>query len=256
MRSTMKNWVLGVFLLPAVALAQPGAQCYNPDWDADGEIGVTDLLGVLGVFGEWKGECAWPDPTPEPQPCLDAPTVRYQGHDYPTVALGGRCWFTENLRAERYANGEGIPSGLSSADWLSTLDGAMATYAEGTGRVYSGSEDATANLAAYGRLYNWFAVDDWRGLCPVGWAVPSADDWDQIASDLEWSSFRPLYGGGRNYGGFFGSAESSGMWWSSSPTGPHAIYYRADRGTPGLNSGKTNRKMGASIRCIRLPVGE
>ena len=99
-----------------------------------------------------------------------------------TVLIGDQCWFAENLRNELYNNGDTIPSGLSDSDWETTTSGAVAVYGEGSSDCYPHSSpdgdpcDDTWSLNEYGRLYNWHAVDDARGLCPSGWHVPTDED--------------------------------------------------------------------------------
>ncbi len=97
-----------------------------------------------------------------PLECGGVSTVTYDGYTYDLVAIGDQCWFAENLRNEHYANGDLIPGDLTESEWLSTTEGAQTFY----------SNDAS-NLADYGRLYNWYAVDDARGLCPSDWHVPT-----------------------------------------------------------------------------------
>ena len=106
----------------------------------------------------------------------------YQGYDYQTVQIGSQCWFAENLRNVAYANGDEIPSSLSDEEWLYTNSGAVAVYGEGTSDCTNESPlgdacDESWSIGEYGRLYNWFAVDDERGLCPSGWNIPSDGDW-------------------------------------------------------------------------------
>ena len=36
----------------------------------------------------------------------------------------------------------------------------------------------------YGRLYNWYAVDDARGLCPSGWHVPTDGEFMTLEMEL------------------------------------------------------------------------
>ena len=107
--------------------------------------------------------------------------VSYQGYDYATVLIGDQCWFAENLRSENYDNGDAIPSGLSDGEWESTASGATAVYGEDSGcDNYSPDIDAcdpAQSLSEYGRLYNWYAADDARGLCPSGWHVPNYNEW-------------------------------------------------------------------------------
>ena len=90
---------------------------------------------------------------------------------YQTVIIGNQEWMAENLRVTRYNNEGDIPTGLNNAAWGSTTSGAYA--------IYNNDEDM---LEAYGKLYNWYAVDDERGLCPEGWSVPSDADWTALVN--------------------------------------------------------------------------
>ena len=136
------------------------------DSNFDGCVQLNDLLDLLGAYGDCGAEeSAWQ--------CGDP--LEYQGYDYETVQNGEQCWFAENLRNANYENGDAIPSGLSDSDWP-TDSGAAAVYGEGESDCLSFSPDGDAcdeawSLNEYGRLYNWYAVDDARGLCPSGWHV-------------------------------------------------------------------------------------
>lgn len=99
--------------------------------------------------------------------CTDG-TVTYMGHGYTTVAIGEQCWFAENLRTASYTNGDPLQANLTNEQWVNTTDGAF--------RV--------ADLELFGRLYNGYAVEDERGLCPPDWRVPSVEDWDALANAL------------------------------------------------------------------------
>ena len=74
----------------------------------------------------------------------------------------------ENLRTSKYRNGHAIPGNLSDDEWTSAISGAQAVY-----------DNKKANLSTYGRLYNWYAVNDPRGLCPTGWHVPTDAEWTE-----------------------------------------------------------------------------
>ena len=128
---------------------------YPADTNFDGCVQLNDLLDLLASYGLCQ-TTAWS--------CGDP--LEYQGYDYETVQIGEQCWFAENLRSENYENGEAIPVGLNDNLWVSTSSGAVAVY-----------EENPSNVEVYGRLYNWFAVDDARGLCPSGWNVPTDGEW-------------------------------------------------------------------------------
>ena len=96
--------------------------------------------------------------------------VSYQGYDYQTVLIGEQCWFSENLRSENYNNGDPIYSNLTE-EQLDTLEFQA-------GQTHPPYVNATGEelVLEYGRLYNWGAASDSRGLCPSGWHVPSHED--------------------------------------------------------------------------------
>lgn len=96
------------------------------------------------------------------------------GNFYPTVIIGNQEWMAKNLRVTKYNNGYDIPM-KPAAD----TSGSYVIYPHGT--IDGLDSDAEVD-AAYGKLYNWFAVDDERGLCPAGWSVPSDEDWSALVA--------------------------------------------------------------------------
>ena len=201
--------------------------------------------------------------------------VSYQGYDYATVLIGEQCWFAENLRSENYENGDAIPSGLSDSEWQTTNSGAVAVYGEDDGcNNYSPDIDAcdpSQSLSEYGRLYNWYAVADARGLCPNGWHVPTDGEWTvmtdflggadvaggQMKTNYGWDSgngtnssgFSGLPGGGRSghKGGNFWSAGYDGYWWS----GDLAKQRWLRNDNENVQNGYNNERFGFSVRCVR-----
>jgi uncharacterized protein (TIGR02145 family) len=194
-------------------------------------------------------------------PCSGAEVVRFDGYDYPTVAIGTQCWFKENLRSDNYRNGDAIPGNLTNDQWrTSTTSGAQAVY----------GNDASS-LATYGRLYNWFAVNDARGLCPSGFHVPTDEEWKELEGTLggtsaagaamkatSWggtnsSGFSALPGGLRaSGGGGFGGQGDDGYWWSSSLDGAFAWYRFLFSGySPVYRNLDLGPRYGFSVRCVR-----
>jgi uncharacterized protein (TIGR02145 family) len=100
--------------------------------------------------------------------CIDE-----DGNYYGVATIGDQLWISENLRVSKYNNGDSIPTGLSDNSWFNTTDGAYAIYPH---TLVEGINSPEEMVNAYGNLYNSFAVNDPRGLCPSGWHVPSCSE--------------------------------------------------------------------------------
>ena len=249
---------------------------YPTDVDLDGCTGVGDVLGVLANFGG----CYPSDPYT--WTCGDPLT--YWDYNYATILIGNECWFAENLRTSVYENGDLIPAGLNDGDWTTTTSGATTVYGYGSSSCGHYSPDIDAcddvqSFAVYGRLYNWYAVNDARDLCPESWHVSTDGEWTGLedyitsqgfAAGMEgialkstygWSEqlgggngtddfgFSALPGGYRGSGGTFVNAGYGGNWWSSSPNGGNAWYWYLY--SPDLNRNYTNPRHGYAVRCIK-----
>jgi len=150
------------------------------DVNGDGCVQLNDLLDVLVSFGNChSNDTAW----------LCGQPLVYQGYEYETIAIGEQCWFAENLRAEQYANGDNIAMAFDMQQWFDFADLGMTTryndfdYAVGTYSTCSDFSfyddfDAEAMRSIFGNLYNQAAVDDARKVCPSGWRLPSAFEWN------------------------------------------------------------------------------
>jgi len=103
--------------------------------------------------------------------------VDIDGNVYKTVVIGTQVWFGENLKTTRYHNGDPIPEITGETEWLNLTSGAYCKF-----------ENDPANIAVYGLLYNWYAVQDSRNVCPDGWKVPAYDDWTALVNFLEGES--------------------------------------------------------------------
>jgi len=214
------------------------------------------------------------------QPSID-------GYTYAVVQIGDQVWFAENLRTMVYANGDPIPANLSDNVWTWTTSGAMAVYGEDydeDGPSCSDDSpdidacDEVQSLAEYGRLYNWYAVNDARGLCPTGWHVPTDEEWTELEgyitsqgfdgtegtalkSTTGWHDgsngtddfgFSALPSGLRiNWGNLgFAYAGQYGNWWSSSPNGSDARGVVLGYDVSDIYLGDYNRRSGFSVRCL------
>jgi len=93
------------------------------------------------------------------------------GNTYQTVKIGNQLWMAENLKVKHYRNGNAIPKVIS---WVS--------FSDTTGAYFDYNNPTL--VTTYGMLYNWYAVNDSRSIAPVGWHVPSYDEWYILASYL------------------------------------------------------------------------
>lgn len=140
----------------------------SQDTNGDGFIGTADLTDFLSVFGTCVSDCTVTSDTSATNGSCGN-LLEYWGYYYQTVEIGGRCWFVENLRTTQYRNGDSIVEVNDGVEWTSLDSGAQCVY---LGYEY--------HLQNSGRLYNWYAVDDSRGLCPLGWHVPTDLEWIQL----------------------------------------------------------------------------
>ena len=184
-----------------------------------------------------------------------------------SVQIGSQTWTKENLDVATYRNGDPIPEVQDASTWANLITGAWCYYANNT-----------ANGITYGKLYNWYAVNDPRGLAPNGYHIPTDAEWTTLSTYLggepiaggkmkevgtsHWlspntgatnsSGFTGLPGGYRIYNGYFNNIGGSGYWWSSSEFNPNNAWFRwlvKDFGNVyRINSSKPT---GFSVRCLR-----
>ena len=144
-----------------------------------------------------------------------------------TIKIGTQEWATEDLKVTKFRNGEDIPLVTNDEEWAQLTTAGYCITPKGN------------------YLYNWYAVNDPRGLAPEGFHVPSDEEWTQLTQSLggedvagvamkseEWggnnsSGFSALPAGSRDFSnGYFYNEGSSGDWWSSSANGADAAWYR------------------------------
>jgi uncharacterized protein (TIGR02145 family) len=157
----------------------------------------------------------------------------------PSVTICKQIWSIENLNVTQYRNGDIIPQVSDPNEWQNLSSGAWCWY-----------NNDSANYWQYGKLYNWFAVNDKRGLAPQGWHLPTDFEWNTLIKCLDpisdtncqncsqstnagsalknttgWndngngdnnSGFAGLPGGVRRENGVFDFVGNNGLWWSAS----------------------------------------
>jgi uncharacterized protein (TIGR02145 family) len=190
-----------------------------------------------------------------------------EGNIYHTVTIGLQVWMVENLRTTRYNDGTPIPVVPDNLYWSRLTTGAYSDY-----------DNTPDSSKIYGKLYNWYAVNDARKLAPVGWHVPSDEEWGILLTYLggesvaggklketgtdHWESpnvgatneygFTALPGGRRDFSGTFNFIRHNGYFWSSTEWNTPSAYYKFmfynGSHVAWLAYHKTQ---GLSVRCIR-----
>jgi uncharacterized protein (TIGR02145 family) len=184
----------------------------------------------------------------------------------PTIVIGTQQWMRQNLDVVTYRDGTIIPQVTSATDWAGLTTGAWCWY----------NNDA-ANGAIYGKLYNWYAVNDTRGLCPTGWHIPTDAEWTTLSTllggDAEaggkmktigttiWatpntsatneSGFAALPGGYRFNSGGFLAIRQDGNYWSSTESSTNAKMRYLQNSVATLQSFTDDKRAGTSVRCLR-----
>jgi uncharacterized protein (TIGR02145 family) len=284
------------------------------DISMDGLINVTDIVFLVGVVLEGNDYIEYMDfnqdtylniidivilvdiiLNPEYFGCMDSSAINYSpdaiyessceygividfdGNTYNTAIIGNQEWMSENLRVSHYKNGEEIPTGFSAEEWSQLENDWLGAFA-----IYN---DEPEHTEIYGYLYNWFAVNDDRGVCPEDWHVPTDDEWTELSDYLSgyltaggmmkgigtieegdglWnepnlganneSGFTALPGGKRHNLGHFNLINSNGIFWSSTAN-LNSEFYSWSR-TLHYTHSRIERDSyywvnGFSIRCIK-----
>ncbi|PKK82178.1 MAG: hypothetical protein CVT49_15080 [candidate division Zixibacteria bacterium HGW-Zixibacteria-1] len=201
-------------------------------------------------------------------PAPDCGTVTdIDGNVYQTIKIGDQVWMAENLKVTHYRNGDSIPNVTNNNTWAYLNTGAYCEYSNNI-----------ANVAVYGRLYNWYAVADDRNLAPADWHVASKAEWQTLidylggddvaggklkeAGTTHWvspntgatneSGFTALPGGYRNPLGSFTYLGSHALFWTSSPYNTTAALGRSMNNLDSaIYQTYFNNPLGRSVRCIK-----
>jgi uncharacterized protein (TIGR02145 family) len=185
---------------------------------------------------------------------------------YTIVKIGKQVWMSENLETSTYRNGDSVRFALTNEEWVEA-----ARNKEGAWCYYNNYEQ---NGKTYGKLYNWYAVNDSRGLAPEGYHIPSDAEWTILTDYLGgekiagfkmkskdgWqnngngdnsSRFNGLPGGYRYGNGTFENIGEDGYWWSSTKFGYDAFARYLYCYTSPVYRYQTSKEKGFSVVCLR-----
>jgi uncharacterized protein (TIGR02145 family) len=97
-----------------------------------------------------------------------------------SVTIGSQVWMLKNLNVGVFSNGDTIPQARTNAEWIAAGNNKRPAW------CYYNNDSTGSN--SIGRLYNWYAVSDSRGLAPAGWHIPTKDELTNLSSFLGGSS--------------------------------------------------------------------
>ena len=195
---------------------------------------------------------------------------------YESVIIGNQEWMTRNLEVDRFRNGDLIPHIELYEEWKKAGKNGQPAWCYYNNYLETGKK--------YGKLYNWYAVNDPRGLAPEGWHVPTFEEWNILVEFLGediaghrlksvdgWyskdylyeilkienangdnsSGFNALPGGFRFYYGF-DYIGNSALFWSATESDHNYVFTRAMEDYSGpVISDENDKSLGASVRCIK-----
>ena len=199
---------------------------------------------------------------------LSETTSYPNGSATPVLTICCQSWMTKNLDVDKYRNGDPIPLVTGNGAWFALTTGAYCYY----------NNDSATYAATYGKLYNWYAVNDPRGLAPEGWHIPTDFEWTTLGNCLggslvaggamkvpgttHWttpntgatniSGFSGLPGGFRTTNGSFADVGNNGHWWSSMELNATNAWFRYLLFSWGeFFSFNYDKRYGYSVRCLR-----
>jgi uncharacterized protein (TIGR02145 family) len=182
-----------------------------------------------------------------------------------TVTIGTQVWMTKNLDVSTFRNGDPIPEAKTTEEWENAGKNKQPAWC-----YY---DNDPKNGEKYGKLYNWYAVSDPRGLAPAGYHIPNDAEWttlknyigndngNKMKSTSSWadngngtnsSGFSGLPGGYRYFNCTFYDFGGYGGWWSSTENGANSAWCRSLHCFDGDVGRYGNSKtVGFSVRCLR-----
>jgi uncharacterized protein (TIGR02145 family) len=191
------------------------------------------------------------------------------GKTYKTVVIGSQTWMAENLNVSTFRNGDVIPEAKTNKEWIQAAKKKQPAW------CYYNND--LKNGVKFGKLYNWYAVNDSRGLSPEDWHIPKDTEWKSLQNYLnpsagkkmksknEWenvgeerfdgnniSFFSGLPEGFRFLKGNFLSIGWLGSWWSSMEESKHNSFnYNLSRSSEELVNSVAEKGKGLSVRCVK-----
>ena len=239
------------------------------DLNQDGFLNIIDIVALVDIILN-----------PETLGCTDPNAPNYNPEafyddgsclDIVSIIIGNQEWMVDNLKVTHFRNGDPIPQIADGNEWGALSTGAYCFY-----------NNTPLNTDIYGNLYNWYAINDERNLAPVGWHIPTDDEWLQLInflggdavaggalksigtledSDGLWhepnfgatneSGFTALPSGYRSFNDYTNIGYRTFYWTSTEIYDYAASSWRVDSGVAEIANSYTNKQYGYSVRCLK-----
>ena len=189
---------------------------------------------------------------------------KLSAQEYETIQIGNQTWMQENLDVERFRNGDLIPKVSDFEEWRKSYENGQPAW------CYYDNDSILGQK--HGKLYNWYAVTDPRGLSPVGFHVPNKDEWEilfdtfkdtAIANSIDfWKNdvlndhkgFRAIPSGGRFEEAaveFFYYLNKEAWWWTTTEMDHHMAFCVSYDVKYDARISDYYKHIGMSVRCMK-----
>ncbi len=186
------------------------------------------------------------------------------GSNYKTVKIGNQVWMAENLNVGKFRNGDLIPEVKTNEKWMKAGDEGKPAW------CYYNNDPAYGKK--YGKLYNWYAANDKRGLAPKGWHIPSLAEYQSMGAVFSFegntlkvrgegvgsgvgtntSGFSALFGGYHDFtSGFWGWGKNASFWTSTQYDKTTAIIMSLSSNNVEVKHTNKDKNFGFSVRCVK-----
>ncbi|TNE53146.1 MAG: hypothetical protein EP338_11410 [Bacteroidetes bacterium] len=167
----------------------------------------------------------------------------------------GAIWTSKNLTVSKFRNGDEISHAKSNKEWMEAFDNQTPAY------CYFDNDES--NNEKYGKLYNFYAVRDSRGLAPEGWHVATDEEWKILIDSLGGNQkanyklanngFKFVPGGFRDVEGEFSGGGWSALFWTATVDFSFMSFNRqlfSDKESS-ISKGSSHHAMGMYVRCVK-----
>ena len=187
---------------------------------------------------------------------LTTSTVVEQPMTFKTVTISHQTWMKENLDMPVFRNGDPIPEAKTAKEWLAAYNSESPAWC-----YYDNDSE---NGRKFGRLYNWYTINDPRGLAPGGWHVPTDVEWQQLiaacggvggafAKLKDEDGFAAKPSGARYYkDASFNHIGNITFWWTATKRDQwNATYHAMHFGCRQVGRDSGGMNTGHSVRCVK-----